>query len=84
MKPLIDSVLIAFLFGLGLLFIEPAVAAPMRCSGEQKICIAACNKSPDRSSISTCITNCGVRQSLCMKIGCWDTGFQRYCGLLKQ
>jgi hypothetical protein len=56
----------------------------MRCSGEQKTCITACNKSPDRSSISTCVTNCGARQSICMKTGCWDTGFQKYCGLLKQ
>jgi len=61
-----------------------APAAPMRCSGEQKICIANCNKSPDRSSIPTCVTNCGARQSLCMKTGCWDSGFQKYCGLLKQ
>lgn len=84
MKQVIDSLIAAVFLGLGLLWIEAAVAAPMRCSGEQKICITACNKSIDRSSISTCITNCGLRQSLCMKIGCWDTGFQKYCGLLKQ
>jgi hypothetical protein len=84
MKPLIDSLFGAVMFGLCLLCIEVAVAAPMRCSGEQKTCLAACNKSLDRSSISTCLTNCGLRQSLCMKTGCWDTGFQKYCGLLKQ
>jgi hypothetical protein len=84
MKPHIDSLFAAVLLGLGLLCADAVLAAPMRCSGEQKICIAACNKSPDRGSISTCITNCGLRQSLCMKIGCWDTGFQKYCGLLKQ
>ena len=80
----VDSLIAAFLLGISLLSIETAVAAPMRCSGEQKTCIAACNKSPDRGSISTCVTNCGLRQSLCMKTGCWDNGFQKYCGLLKQ
>jgi hypothetical protein len=62
----------------------PAVSAPMRCSGEEKVCIAACKKSLDRSSLSTCLTNCGLRQSACIKSGCWDSGPQRYCGLLKQ
>jgi len=61
-----------------------AFAAPMRCSGEQKICIASCNKNPDRSVIPACVTACGARQSFCMKTGCWDSGAQRYCGLLKQ
>lgn len=84
MKPLIDSLIVAVLLGLSLLRFEAASAAPMRCSGEQKSCIVACNKNPDRSSITTCVTNCGARQSLCMKTGCWDTGFQKYCGLLKQ
>ena len=84
MKPFIDSLLVTVLIGFGLLYIGAAFAAPMRCSGEQKTCIAVCNKSLDRSSISTCVTNCGLRQSLCMKTGCWDTGFQKYCGLLKQ
>ena len=72
------SVAFAFLAAL------PAMSAPMRCSGEEKICIANCKKSLDRSSISTCLTNCGLRQSACMKSGCWDSGPQRYCGLLKQ
>lgn len=67
-----------------LLSIVQAFSAPMRCSGEEKLCIAACKKSLDRSSISTCVTNCGLRQSSCMKSGCWDSGPQRYCGLLKQ
>ena len=62
----------------------PAFSAPMRCSGEEKICIAACKKSLNRSSISTCLTNCGLRQSACMKSGCWNSGPQKYCGLLKQ
>jgi hypothetical protein len=84
MKALRDSLAAVVFFCLVLLFIEAAVAAPMRCSGEQKTCITACNKSLDKSLISTCVTNCGLRQSLCMKTGCWDTGFQKYCGLLKQ
>ncbi len=83
MKPAIDS-LIAVAVVLGLLRIDAALAAPMRCSGEQKTCIAVCNKSLDKGSISTCVTNCGLRQSLCMKTGCWDSGVQKYCGLLKQ
>jgi hypothetical protein len=72
------------LFSLVVLDSEIATAAPMRCSGEQKTCIANCNKSPDRSTIAICVTNCGTRQSMCMKTGCWDSGFQKYCGLLKQ
>ena len=67
-----------------LLSTAPAFSAPMRCSGEEKICIAACKKSLNRSSISTCLTNCGLRQSACMKSGCWNSGPQKYCGLLKQ
>jgi hypothetical protein len=67
-----------------LLSSAPALSAPMRCSGEERICIAACKKSLNRSSISTCLTNCGLRQSACMKSGCWNSGPQKYCGLLKQ
>ncbi|HZP70456.1 MAG TPA: hypothetical protein VFB29_10985 [Pseudolabrys sp.] len=74
----------AILGGTALLCPRVSVAAPMRCSGEEKTCIAACNKSPNRSSISTCVTNCGVRRASCMRTGCWDSGPQRYCGLLKQ
>lgn len=84
MHGLNDSRLAAILIGLSLLCCQSALAAPMRCSGEQSVCIASCKKSPDRSSLSTCVTNCGLRQSLCMKTGCWDNGFQKYCGLLKQ
>jgi len=84
MKPVIDSLIAAGLIAIGVLSVEVVFAAPMRCSGEQKTCIALCNKSPDRGSISICVTNCGLRQSLCMKTGCWDSGVQKYCGLLKQ
>ena len=63
---------------------QRSFAAPMRCSGEETICITGCKKSPDRASIPACITNCGLRQSFCKKTGCWDSGVQKYCGLLKQ
>ena len=76
--------LVAISLAIALLSNAPAFSAPMRCSGEEKMCIAACKKSLDRSSISACVTNCGLRQSACMKSGCWDSGPQRYCGLLKQ
>ena len=94
MTPWIDSLagwflrnfaaLVTISVAIALLSAAPAFSAPMRCSGEEKTCIAACKKSLDRSSISACVTNCGVRQSACMKSGCWDSGPQRYCGLLKQ
>jgi len=75
---------VATLAAVTLLCLQPAFAAPMRCSGEENICITGCKKSTDRASIPTCITNCGLRQSLCKKTGCWDSGVQKYCGLLKQ
>jgi hypothetical protein len=78
------AMLLAALLGLSLLSSVPGSSAPMRCSGEQKTCMANCSKSRDRSSISICLTNCGMRQSACLKTGCWDSGPQRYCGLLKQ
>lgn len=75
---------VIWIVGLTLLCSRPAFATPMRCSGEQKTCIANCIKSPPGTSKSICLTNCGTRQSMCMKTGCWDNGTQRYCGLLKQ
>jgi len=74
----------AGLLGLVVFDGQIASAAPMRCSGEQKICTTNCNKNPNRSAIPACVTACGARQSYCMKTGCWDSGFQKYCGLLKQ
>jgi len=70
--------------GLSLLYAQAALAEPMKCSGEQKACIANCNKTPNRASISVCITNCGARQAMCVRTGCWDSGTQRYCGLARQ
>jgi len=85
----IDSFRARLLLGLAIslawtLLAGLALSAPMRCSSEQKTCIATCSKSRDRAAISTCLTICGQRQSACMKTGCWDSGVQRYCGLLKQ
>ncbi|MFY9685802.1 MAG: hypothetical protein WAJ88_08405 [Pseudolabrys sp.] len=78
------AVVVAVLTAFALLSAAPAFSAPMRCSGEETTCIAKCKKSTDRSSISTCLTNCGLRLSACKRTGCWDSGPQRYCGLLKQ
>jgi hypothetical protein len=72
------------LLGLALLCVQTVRAAPMRCSGEESICINSCKKNPDKSIMSICATNCGVRNAMCKKTGCWDSGSQKYCGLLKQ
>jgi hypothetical protein len=56
----------------------------MRCNGEETICLNSCKKNPDKSTLSTCVTNCGARLSFCRKTGCWDSGLQKYCGLSKQ
>ena len=77
------TVVIAVCAGL-LLSTAAAFAQPMRCSGEQKTCIANCQKIPNRAIIPTCVTNCGARQSACMKTSCWDSGTFKYCGLMKQ
>jgi hypothetical protein len=34
--------------------------------------------------VSVCFTNCGQRQAMCVKTGCWDNGNQKYCGLLRE
>lgn len=58
-------------------------ADPMKCSNENKACIMNCQKKATTRP-SACLTDCGVRQSFCIKTGCWDNGVQRYCGLSKQ
>ena len=75
---------VAAVAGLGLLCSQTALAQPMKCSGEQKVCIASCSKIPNSASISACITNCGARQAMCVRTGCWDNGTNRYCGLTRQ
>ena len=75
---------IAAVAGLGLFCAQTALAEPMKCSGEQKVCIALCNQNANRASIPVCVTNCGARLSMCIRTGCWDNGVHRYCGLLRQ
>jgi len=60
-----------------------ALAAPMLCSGEQKTCIAVCQRNP-LALIGDCIANCRTRFNYCRQTGCWDNGIKRYCGLLRQ
>ena len=67
-----------------LLSVTPSSAAPLRCSDEEKACIAICAKTNDPRKPSSCVTNCQARQSVCRQTGCWDNGAQRYCGLLRQ
>jgi hypothetical protein len=75
---------IAAVTGLGLLCAQTALAEPMKCSGEQKVCIVLCNQNPKRASIPVCVTNCGARLSMCIRTGCWDNGVHRYCGLSRR
>ena len=60
-----------------------ALAAPMLCSGEQKNCIAACQKNP-AALVADCIAGCRARFNYCKHTGCWDSGTSRYCGLGRQ
>lgn len=71
------------LAGLTLFAAQRALAEPMKCSGEEKTCIANCKKAANKASLSACLTSCGTRLSICTKTGCWDNGRQRYCGLAK-
>ena len=76
----------AITIGLGLFLLSTpaALAQPMRCSGEQKTCIANCQKNIDRTVASQCTANCHIRLTNCIKNGCWDSGTFKYCGLMKQ
>ncbi len=66
-----------------LLGAQTALAAPMLCSGEEKTCIAACQKGP-RGLLGNCLTSCRARFNYCRQTGCWDDGKTRYCGLLRR
>lgn len=70
--------------GLALLCAQAAFADPMKCSGEQKTCLANCSTAVKGGALSICVTNCGQRQAMCVKTGCWDNGSQKYCGLLRR
>ena len=74
---------IAIVVGLYLFSAQTALAAPMLCSGEQKTCIAVCQRNP-LALIGDCIANCRTRFNYCRQTGCWDNGIKRYCGLLRQ
>ncbi len=81
MKTTVRFALIGFCAAL--LFAGIGHAEPMKCSGEEKTCQQTCAKVPAASK-SACLTECGVRKSVCMRTGCWDNGRLRYCGLMKQ
>lgn len=78
-----SRIVIALAAALPLLCLQPARAAPMMCSGEQKSCLAVCQKYPPALA-GDCIANCRARFNYCRQTGCWDTGTNRYCGLLRQ
>lgn len=61
-----------------------ALAEPMKCSGEQKTCVANCVKAGNTAQAKQCAENCRVSQANCMRSGCWANAALRYCGLLKQ
>lgn len=67
-----------------LLFATAALADPVRCSNEQKNCVAACGSLPAQTRVSACISYCQARMNSCRQNGCWDNGSSRYCGLLRQ
>jgi hypothetical protein len=69
--------------GFILLGAPAAIAAPMRCSGEQKTCSTACLKVA-RIAPADCLAACHAMQQSCMHTGCWNIGTSRYCGLMKQ
>ncbi len=70
--------------GLFLLGAPMAQAQPMKCSGEQKTCVATCVKSGNAAQAKACSENCRVSQANCVRTGCWAFGASRYCGLMKQ
>jgi len=65
-------------------FATAAHADAVRCSNEQKTCIAACGSLPAQTRVSACISYCQARMNSCRQTGCWDNGSSRYCGLLRQ
>ena len=78
------TVAIAVCAGLYMFGAQASLAQPMRCSGEQKTCVANCLKNPNPTTSSRCVKTCHLSQSICLRTGCWDSGSFRYCGLMKQ
>jgi hypothetical protein len=66
-----------------LLSAQTASADPMKCSGENKTCVAACGKSASPQA-KQCAENCRTSLANCARTGCWANGALRYCGLMKQ
>jgi hypothetical protein len=66
------------------LLASPALAAPMKCSGEQKTCNTVCLKTVNPALQAQCIADCHARLNYCKQTGCWNNGTSRYCGLMRQ
>jgi hypothetical protein len=75
----------AIVLGIGLFLLgaQAALADPMKCSGEEKTCVTNCSKFA-RTTVSQCLEACRMSRIICLRTGCWDTGTNRYCGLMKQ
>src|SRR5665213_2565598 len=43
----------------------PAVAGPMKCSGEQKTCVTVCQKTINPALQAQCIADCRTRLNYC-------------------
>jgi hypothetical protein len=74
----------ALAVSLALLCCQEALAVPMKCSWRANHVHRELQKESRTFLPSICVTNCGARQSICMRTGCWDSGVQKYCGLEKQ
>jgi hypothetical protein len=75
----------AIVLGIGLFLLgaQATLADPMKCSGEEKTCVTNCSKFA-RTTVSQCLEACRMSRIICLRTGCWDTGTNRYCGLMKQ
>lgn len=60
-----------------------ALAEPMKCSNENRTCLAACARLPAGQG-QPCLEGCRASQAYCIRSGCWQNGNTRYCGLTKQ
>jgi hypothetical protein len=70
--------------GVFLLWCGIAVAEPMKCSGEQQICLKSCTALTDATRLKACVNTCSQRQAACRQTGCWNNGSSTYCGLMRQ
>jgi hypothetical protein len=81
-----DQIIRAVVVAAGALLLScgTAAAEPMKCSGEQQMCVANCAKLTDQIRLRACVTNCSQRLAACQQTGCWNNGSSNYCGLLRQ